>query len=215
MQISIGAILEWSPFEPANFGARPVHCRKRLPMPAWSYPVCIHASVRASTQHRRASDDIGLHGSRRRRARQSHGRVRLAETGVGIRGKSLPSTGCDLRRIAGIGSCVRKAGGLAQGEAGPGPLAGQASSPGTGRQGPSPLTVPLAVAPGVTHCARKCLREVPLPGWADAAPVTILVARAGIWDSATAVHSGSGWHSSSTESYTRPEGAMTGAGTCS
>ena len=82
MQISIGAILERSSFERANLGetrpARPVTGRKRLPMPAWSYPVCMHVSVRASSQHRHASDDIGLHGA--------HGRVRLAETGVGIRG---------------------------------------------------------------------------------------------------------------------------------
>ena len=33
---------------------------------------------RANSQHRHASDDIGLHGA--------HGRVRLAETGVGTRG---------------------------------------------------------------------------------------------------------------------------------
>ena len=57
-------------------------------MPAWSYPVCMHASVRASSQHRHASDDIGLHGSRRRRARQTHGRVRLAENGGGGLGET-------------------------------------------------------------------------------------------------------------------------------
>ena len=46
----------------------------------------MHAcECRASTQHRHASD-VGLHGSRRRRARQTHGRVRLAETGAGTRG---------------------------------------------------------------------------------------------------------------------------------
>ena len=39
----------------------------------------MHAcECRANSQHRHASDDIGLHGA--------HGRVRLAETGVGTRG---------------------------------------------------------------------------------------------------------------------------------
>ena len=37
---------------------------------------------RAGSQHRHASDDIGLHGA--------HGRVRLAETGAGIRGETNP-----------------------------------------------------------------------------------------------------------------------------
>lgn len=88
MQISIGAISEWSPFEPANLGrnlARPVKRRKRLPMPAWSYPVCIHASAgRAHSTAMRAmlgcmDRDDDAHG-------KTHGRVRLAETGVGIGG---------------------------------------------------------------------------------------------------------------------------------
>ena len=54
---------------------------------------------RASSQHRHASDDIGLHGA--------HGRVRLAETGVGIRGtnphlkhalerRQYPLCGCEI-----------------------------------------------------------------------------------------------------------------------
>ena len=70
MQISIGAILEWSAFEPANFGARPVKCRKRLPMPAWSYPVCIHVSAgRAHSTAMRAmlgcmDRDDDAHGKR-------------------------------------------------------------------------------------------------------------------------------------------------------
>ena len=40
-----------------------------------------HTHACSGSQHRHASD-VGLHGSRRRRARQTHGRVRLAETGV-------------------------------------------------------------------------------------------------------------------------------------
>jgi hypothetical protein len=44
-----------------------------------------HTHACSGSQHRHASD-VGLPGSRRRRARQTHGRVRLAETGVGIRG---------------------------------------------------------------------------------------------------------------------------------
>ena len=85
MQISIGAILEWSAFEPANFGARPVKCRKHVPMPAWSYPVCIPARAgRAHCTAMRAmlgclDRDDNAHG-------KTHGRVRLAETGVGIGG---------------------------------------------------------------------------------------------------------------------------------
>ena len=64
---------------------------------------------RASSQHRHASD-VGLHGSRRRRARQTHGRVRLAETGVGIRGtnphlkhalerRQYPLCGCEILSV--------------------------------------------------------------------------------------------------------------------
>ena len=64
---------------------------------------------RASSQHRHASD-VGLHGSRRRRARQTHGRVRLAETGVGIRGnnphlkhalerRQYPFCGCEILSV--------------------------------------------------------------------------------------------------------------------
>ena len=70
MQISIGTILEWSPFEPANFGARPVKCRKHLPTPAWSYPVCTHASAgRAHSTAMRAmlgcmDRDDDAHGKR-------------------------------------------------------------------------------------------------------------------------------------------------------
>ena len=57
---------------------------------------------RASSRHRHASDDIGLHGA--------HGRVRLAETGVGIRGnephlkhalerRQYPLCGCEILSV--------------------------------------------------------------------------------------------------------------------
>ena len=78
MQISIGAILERSSFERANLGetwpARPVTGRKRLPMPAWSYPVCMHVSAgRAHSTAMRAMilgcmdrDDDDAHGKNAR-----------------------------------------------------------------------------------------------------------------------------------------------------
>ena len=66
-----------------------------------------HTHACSGSQHRHASDVV-LPGSRRRRARQTHGRVRLAETGVGIRGnethlkharwngQKCPLCGCEI-----------------------------------------------------------------------------------------------------------------------